>query len=123
MRFAGATILLSAVILVALTITACRPPDGQRTAQVNASAVVPTHEAKNGPINIKLVGITTILNVKKALLKVQWPADVSKRDESYILSEGQSQDGIAVDSIDATNGSVALRVLQVPRTVRIEKGT
>lgn len=123
MMVAGAAILLVAVILIVLTLPAVRTtPTGQHTAQVKANAVVPTPEARDEQIKVKLVGITTILDVKKALLKVQWPADVSKHDESYVLSEGQSQDGIAVDSIDVTNGSVTLRVQQVTRTIRVEKG-
>jgi len=60
-------------------------------------------------------------NIKKAFLKVRWPADMSRREESSILSEGESQDGITVESIDPTNGDVKLRVLQTTRIIRIDK--
>jgi hypothetical protein len=69
-----------------------------------------------------LTGIMTTPGRPLALLVVKWPASVSNREE-YILSEGQSQDRITVDSIDVTNAIVTLKVAQVRRTVRLERGT
>jgi hypothetical protein len=71
---------------------------------------------------VELTGITTLLNVKRALLRVRWPAGTSTREESYILSEGESKDEITVESIDAASGSATLRVLEVARAVRVGKG-
>lgn len=117
---AGAIALVA--IVVVLNKTALRTsPAIPQMAQTNTSAVTATPKAKAGQVNVKLVGITTILNIKKALLSVRWPADMSRREESCILSEGESQDGITVESIDTTNGVVKLRVLQTTRIVRVDK--
>jgi hypothetical protein len=117
---AGA-IALAVTIVVVLNHTAVRTsPAVQQMAQTNTRAFMATSKAKAEQVNVKLVGITTILNIKKAFLKVRWPADISRREESC-LSEGESQDGITVESIDPTNGVVKLRVLQTTRIVRIEK--
>jgi hypothetical protein len=118
---AGA-IALAVTIVVVLNHTAFRTsPAVQQMAQTNTSAFMATSKAKAEQVNVKLTGITTILNIKKALLKVRWPADMSRREESYMLSEGESQDGITVESIDPTNGVVKLRVLQTTRIVRFDK--
>lgn len=118
---AGA-IALAVTIVVVLNHTAVRTsPAVQQMAQTNTSAFMATSKAKAEQVNVKLVGLTSILNIKKAFLKVQWPADMSRREESCMLSEGESQDGITVESIDATNGVVKLRVLQTTRIVRIDK--
>ena len=117
---AGA-IALAVTIVVVLNHTAVRTsPAVQQMSQTNTSAFMATSKAKAEQVNVKLVGITTILNIKKAFLKVRWPADMSRRDEC-ILSEGESQDGITVESIDPANGVVKLRVLQTTRIVRIDK--
>ena len=117
---AGA-IALAVTIVVVLNRTAVRTsPAVQQMAQTNPRAFMATSKAKAEQVNVKLVGITTILNIKKAFLKVRWPADMLRREESC-LSEGESQDGITVESIDPTNGVVKLRVLQTTRIVRIDK--
>lgn len=118
---AGAISLAVAVVLV-LNKTALRTlPTGQRMAQTNTSAVMTTPGAQTGQIKVKLVGITTILNTKKALIEVQWPPEMSRREESCILSEGQSQDGVTVESIDTTNGAVKVRMLQTTRILRVDE--
>ena len=117
---AGA-IALAVTIVVVLNHTAVRTsPAVQQMAQTNASAFMATSKAKAEQVNVKLVGLTAI-NIKKAFLQVRWPADMSRREESCILSEGESQDGITVESIDPTNGVVKLRVLQATRIVRFDK--
>ena len=118
---AGA-IALAVTIVVVLNHTAVRTsPAVQQMAQTNTGTFMATSEAKAEQVDVKLVGITSILNIKKAFLQVRWPADMSRREESSILSEGESQDGITVESIDPTNGVVKLRVLQNTRIVRIDK--
>jgi hypothetical protein len=97
-------------------------PVGQRIKEINTGAAMAAPKAKAEEVRVSLVGITTLLNQKKALLSVQWPAGTSTGWQSYILSEGQSQDGITIDSIDVTNSAVTLRVLQGTRTIRLEKG-
>ena len=57
------------------------------------------------PPTIELQGISTILATKKALFKVK-AASPGEQDQSYILSEGQRQDGIEVKLIDEKAGSV-----------------
>src|SRR5512140_3832995 len=118
MMITGA-IAMAVTIVVVLNHTAVRTsPVVQQIAQTNTSAFMATAKAKAEQVNVQLVGITSILNVKKAFLKVRWPADMLRREESC-LSEGESQDGITVESIDPTNGVVKLRVLQTTRIVRI----
>jgi uncharacterized protein with FMN-binding domain len=118
---AGA-IALAVTIVVVLNHTAVRTsPAVQQMAQTNTRAFMATSKAKAEQVSVKLVGLTTILNIKKAFLQVRWPADTSRREQSCMLSEGESQDGITVESIDATNGVVKLRVLQTTRIVRFDK--
>ena len=97
-------------------------PVGQRIKEINTGAAMAAPKAKAEEVRVSLVGITTMLNQKKALLEVRWPAGTSTGEQTYILSEGQSQDGIAIDNIDVTNSAVTLRVPQGTRTIRIEKG-
>jgi|SRR6185369_6752480 len=118
---AGA-IALAVTIVVVLNHTAVRSSHAvQQMAQTNTSAFMATSKASAEQVSVKLVGVTTIPNIKKAFLKMRWPADMSRRAESCILSEGESQDGITVESIDPTNGVVKLRVLQTTRIVRFDK--
>ena len=117
---AGVISIAIAVVIVLNRAAVRTPAIGQQVARTNTSAVITTPKTKSEHVKVELTGITTILNVKRALLRVQWPAETSTRD--YILSEGQSKDSITVDSIDVPDRSVTLRVLQVTRTVRVEKG-
>jgi len=57
---------------------------------------------------ISLVGITTILQDKRALLKVQFPAQPPEpaKEVSCILTLGQREGPIEVLAIDETTGSV-----------------
>jgi hypothetical protein len=66
------------------------------------------------------MGIATSLGRTQALLRVNWPARVSNREASYILSEGQSQDGLTLDSLDVTNAIVTLKEGQLRRTVGLQ---
>jgi hypothetical protein len=72
------------------------------------------------PAQVTLIGITTIQGHTQALLRVKSPARVSKREASYMLSEGQSQDGLTLDSLGVTNAIVTLKEGQLSRTVRLQ---
>ena len=121
--FVGAIFVTVAITIIILHNRAAirTLPGSQQTAQTHTAAATagPKEEAESAQVT--LTGITTIPGRPLALLRVKWPARVSNREE-YILSEGQSQDGITVDSIDVTNAIVTLKVAQVRRTVRLEKG-
>jgi len=115
-------IALAAVVAVLLNGAAVRrSPVSEQVAQTNTGEAMVTPKVEAQQVKVGLVGITTVLNVKKALLQVRWPEGASTREESYILSEGESKDGITVDAIDVTTGSVTLRVYEVTRTVGVEK--
>lgn len=119
---AGAISLIIGVVIVFNRAAVRTPASNQLVGQNSTGAVLATPNAKSEQVKVELTGITTILNVKRALLRVSWPAGTSTREESYILSEGESKDGITLDSVDAANGLVTLRVLEVARAVRLEKG-
>jgi hypothetical protein len=59
---------------------------------------------------IKLVGITTILGDKRAILRVQHPANYGEtmKEQSLILIEGHSESAITVMEIDEIAGTVRL---------------
>ena len=59
---------------------------------------------------IKLVGITTILGDKRAILRVQLPANYGEtiREQSLILIEGRSEGAITVTEVDEIAGTVRL---------------
>ncbi len=121
---AGAIFLIVAMTITILhNRTAIRTlPDSRQIAQTNTDPAAAAPKQKVQPVEVRLIGITTILNHKQALLRVEPPAGESGRAESYILSEGQSKDGLTVESINATNATVTLRVAQIRRTLRIERG-
>ena len=123
--FVGAIFLTVAITIIILHNRAAirTLPSSQQIAQAHTAAATagPKEEAESAQVT--LTGITTIPGRPQALLRVEWPARLLNREESYILSEGQSQDGITVDSIDVTNAIVTLKVAQVRRTVRLERGT
>lgn len=60
------------------------------------------------PPKITLTGITTILGPVEVLYKVAGSSrdDRQSRDKSYILTEGQEQDGVMVMTIDAKKATV-----------------
>jgi hypothetical protein len=121
--FAGAIFLM-----VATTITILHHrtaigalPGGPQLAQTHTDAAAAEPKQEAPPVEVKLIGIMTVLDRKQALLRVEPPAGTSGRGESYILSEGQSQGGLTVESIDTTNATVTLRVGQIRKTLRPEK--
>ena len=71
------------------------------------------------PVKLTLTGITTILGNKRALLKGQLPARGQEpaKDESYMLSEGQRQDGIEIVAIDEKAGKVTVNNNGIPETL------
>ena len=83
-----------------------------------AATAGPKEDAE--PAQVTLIGITTILGHTQALLRVKSPARVSNREASYMLSEGQSQDGLTLDSLGVTNAMVTLKEGQLSRTVRLQ---
>ena len=100
--FIGATVLTVAITII-----------------IPAAATAgPKEEAE--PAQVTLIGITTTLGRTQALLRVKWPARVSNREASYILSEGQSIDGLTLDSLGVTNAVVTLKEGQLSRTVRLQ---
>jgi hypothetical protein len=120
--FAGANFLIVAMTITILpNRTAIGAlPDGRQIAQTStdAAAAEPKQEAQ--PVEVRLIGIMTILDRKQALLRVEQPAGTPSRRD-YVLSEGQSIDGLTVEKIDPTNATVTLRVGQIRRTLRPEK--
>ena len=83
-----------------------------------AATAGPKEEAE--PAQVTLIGITTTLSRTQALLRVKWPARVANREASYTLSEGQSIDGLTLDSLGVTNAIVTLKEGQLRRTVRLQ---
>jgi hypothetical protein len=83
-----------------------------------AATAGPKEDAE--PAQVSLIGITTTLGHTQALLRVKSPARVSNREASYILSEGQSVDGLTLDSLGSTNAIVTLKEGQLSRTVRLQ---
>jgi hypothetical protein len=94
-------------------------PGSQQIAQTHTAE--PKEEAESAQVT--LTGITTIPGRPQALLRVKWPARGSNRESSYMLSEGQSQDGLTLDSLGVTNAIVTLKEGQLRRTVRLQIGT
>src|ERR1051326_8647812 len=122
--FAGAIFLVAAMTFIVVhdRMDIRISPGSRQVAPANTDvAAAPKQEAP--PVQVRLVGITTILEQKRALLRVEPPAGTSNWGESYILSEGQSKDGLAVETIDTTNATVTLRVAQVRRTLRLGTGS
>jgi len=76
-------------------------------------------DVKQPPPEIKLTGITSILGMKQALLKTQIPAKPPQpaREESYILTEGQSEGDIEVIAIDEKAGTVKVNNHGTPQTL------
>jgi len=80
----------------------------------NVFGLLPPRQAPDPPPpplpKITLVGITTILHDKRALLKVQFPGQPpeSAKEVSCILALGQREGPIEVLAIDETTGSVRI---------------
>lgn len=84
----------------------------------------------NPPVKITPNGIMTIFGVKQALYKVAGtpkPGGPPPTDESYILSEGQAEDGIEVVKIDEKNSIVTFNnhgeIQQLPLVVTLPSST
>jgi len=119
--FVGAIFLTVALTIIILHNRAAirTLPGSQQIAQTHTAAA--TEETESAQVT--LTGITTILGRPQAFLRVKWPARVSNREASYMLSEGQSQDGLTLDSLGATTAIVTLKEGQLRRTVRLQIGT
>ena len=122
--FVGAIFLTIAIVIIVLhNTTAIRTlPGRQQIAQSRAAAATAGPKEEAASAQVTLTGITTIPGRSLALLRVKWPARVSNREASYMLSEGQSQDGLTLDSLGDTNAVVTLKEGQLRRTVRLQLG-
>jgi hypothetical protein len=123
--FVGATFLTVAItIIIVHNRGAIRTlPVGQQIGQTSTAAATAGPKEVVGSAEVALTGITTIPARPQALLRVKWPGRVSTREASYMLSEGQSQDGLTLDSLGVTNAIVTLKEGQLRRTVRLQIGT
>ena len=121
----GATFLtVASTIIILHNRAAIRTlPGSQQITQTHTAAATAAPKGEAESAQVTLTGITTIPGRPQALLRVKWPARVSNREASYILSEGQSQDGLTVDSLGATNAIVTLKEGRLRRTVRLQIGT
>src|SRR5262245_36097874 len=74
------------------------------------------------PPKVSLIGITTVLTSKRAILRVLFPANQASPavDRCLILAEGQREGEIEIIKIDETAGSVALTYVSELRTVAFE---
>ena len=123
--FVGAIFLTVAITIIiqhnrAAILTLPGSPQMAQTHKA-AGTAGPKEQAESAQVT--LTGIMTIPGRPLALLRVKWPARVSNREASYMLSEGQSQDGLTVDSLGATNAIVTLKEGRLRRTVRLQIGT
>jgi hypothetical protein len=123
--FVGAIFLTVAITIIILHNRAAirTLPGSQQIAQTHTAAATagPKEEAESAQVT--LTGIMTIPGRPLAFLRVKWPARVPNREASYMLSEGQSQDGLTLDSLGVTNAIVTLKEGQLKRTVRLQIGT
>ena len=76
------------------------------------------------PPKITLTGITTIFGPKEALFKVAGVPrpGVPPKDESYILTEGESQDDVQVRNIDVDKGIVTFINHEVVQDIPLAAG-
>ena len=123
--FVGAIFLtIATTIIIQHNRAAIRTlPGSQQIAQTRTAAATPGPEEEAESGQVTLTGITTIPGRPQALLQVKWRGRVSTREASYMLSEGQSQDGLTLDSVGVTNAVVTLKEGQFRRTVRLQLGT
>ncbi|HTL59029.1 MAG TPA: hypothetical protein VL361_25375 [Candidatus Limnocylindrales bacterium] len=123
--FVGAIFLTVAITIIILQDRAAirTLPGCQQIVQTHTAAATagPKEEAESAQVT--LTGITTIPGRPQALLRVKWSARLSNREAFYMLSEGQSQDGLTLDSLGVTNAIVTLKEGQRRRTVRLQIGT
>jgi hypothetical protein len=121
-RFIGASFLTVAITLIILHNRAVAQtlPGSPPIAQAHTAAATAGPKEEAEPAEVTLIGITTSLGRTQALLRVKWPARVSNREASYILSEGQSIDGLTLDNLGVTNAIVTLKEGQLRRTVGLQ---
>ena len=120
----GVAIALALGTILWLNKPAVRTPlVDHQIKEINTGAAMAAPKTKADEVKVSLVGITSIANQKKALIRVRWPVGTSIPEQTYIFSKGESKDGITIDSIDVTNGAVTLRVQQDARTIRFGKGS
>lgn len=121
----GSIILAGAITIIILHNRAADRtlPGSQQIEQTYTAAATAGPKVEAESAQVTLTGITTIPGRPQALLRVKWPARLSNRAASYILSEGQSQDGLTLDSLGVTNAIVTLKEGQLRRTVRLQLGT
>ena len=123
-QFVGAIFLTVAITIIVLHNRAAirTLPGSQQIAQPRTAATTAGPQEDVESAQVTLTGITTIPGRPQALLRVKWPAGVSNREASYMLSEGQSQDGLTLDSLGVTNAIVILKEGPLKRTVRLQIG-
>ena len=123
--FVGAIFLTVAITNIILhhRVAIRTLPVSQQIAQTSTAAATAGPKEAVESAQVTLTGITTIPRRPQALLRVKWPARVSNREASYMLSEGQSQDGLTLDSLGVTNATVTLKEGELRRTVRLQIGT
>src|SRR5262249_31611580 len=123
--FVGAIFLTVAITTIILhNRTAIRTlPGSQQIAQTHTPAATAGPKEEAEAAQVTLTGITTISSRPQALLLVKRLARVTNREASYMLSEGQSQDGLTLDSLGVTNAIVTLKEGRLRRTVRLQIGT
>ena len=121
--FVGAIFLTVAITTIILHNRAVAQtlPGSQQIAQPHTAGVTAGPKEEAEPAQVKLIGIITNQGRTQALLQVKWPATPSNRD--YILSKGQSIDGLTLDSLGVTNAIVTVKEGQLRRTVRLQIGT
>lgn len=121
----GAIFLTVAVTIIILPkragIRALAGTQQMAQTHTTAATAAPKQEAESA--RVTLTGITTIPSHPLALLRVKWPANMSNREASYMLSVGQSQDGLTLDSLGLTNATVTLKEGRLTRTLTLQIGT
>ena len=70
------------------------------------------NQTKSPAPKVKLLGVTTILRGKRAILRVQFPATQGERirEKTYLMKEREIEDMIEVLEIDEIAGAVRLAV-------------
>ena len=70
----------------------------------------------------QLLGITTILGDKRAIVKVRWPAkaDQAAREQTFVLKNYQSTGEIEVMEIDERAATVCVKISGIVRTLGFE---
>lgn len=120
------TLLSLCVVLNVHTASAGNPYEGicQRNAFHLKPAQTVLQQTLPGPLpRVHLTGITTILQGKRALLKVEFPAKPQEKpkEESYILTEGQRVGSIEVLKINEKRDLVTIDDAGTVTNITFEK--